>query len=346
MTEISTKININFDATLGISDTEAANLEQKLKTNLVGKDGIKDISYVNGQLAVEYEKGKEASVDTLAAKLQGIVFSSDEMKAFFGEDVKDVAFKKNLDGTITLTTNGVSETKKMSDFDIRELMKLLIAAFSELLTADRERALNVLTATVTAFENKIDAMETAAQEQYNSAIASAIGQIAGGCITVLGSIIGSSCTGASLGKNLKADKMQKDLDVDLKKGNVTMENDNTKIDQALTDDQLDQAKEIQDLRESSPKCGTAGQFFSGTAMASGQIVSGIAAWISAADAKDKSEADIDSTKADQLLEILKQAQAQYTKGNDSLQQFIDKVLSIMQQLLQSASQTEKAVANI
>ena len=78
----------------------------------------------------------------------------------------------------------------------------------------------------------------------------------------------------------------------------------------------------------------------------GKIIEGAAGISAAGHSLAKSEADIEGTKADALLEILRTAQEQYRKGSDSLQQFIDKILTIMQQLLQSASQTEKAVANI
>ena len=320
MTEINTKININLDATLGISDTEAANLEQKLKTNLVGKDGITDISYINGQLEV---KGTGISGDALADKLQSIVFSSDEMKAFLGEDVKDVAFKQNLDGTITLTTNGVSDTKKMSDFDIRELMKLLIAAFSEIQTADRERALNVLTATVTALENKIDAMERAAKEQYNSAIASAVGQIVSGCVGTVMAVGGGICSGVGLVRQRSGKTM-----------GFATEGKGTTLDG------------FDVTKAPSSHWSNVGQTISGVSMPLGKIIEGSANADSAVHGLAKSEADIEATKADALLEILRTAQEQYKKGSDSLQQFIDKILNIMQQLLQSASQTEKAVANI
>ena len=310
-------ININLDATLGISDTEAQKLVSTLKTNLVGKEGIEDVSYVDGELEVKYKEGERANVDALAAKLQNIVFSSEELKSFLGEDVKDVTFKQNLDGTITLTTNGVSDTKKMSDFDIRELMKLLISAFAELMTADRERALNVLNATVTALENKIDAMETAAKEQYNSAIASAVGQIVSGAVSV-------ATAGIGLGLNLKGPKQ-------------TTEN----MFRGTGDDAI-----ITGTKTSMTKSGAVADFLTSASVPLGKIIEGSANVDAAKHGLAKSEADIDAAKADALLEILRQAQDQYTKGSDSLQQFIDKVLNVMQQLLQSASQTEKAVANI
>lgn len=306
-------VNINLDATLGISDTEAANLVSTLKTNLVGKDGITDISYVNGQLEV---KGTDISVDTLAAKLQSIVFSSDEMKTFLGEDVKDVTFKQNLDGTITLTTNGVSDTKKISDFDIRELMKLLIAAFSELMTADRERAANVAAATVAALESKISAMETAAQEQYKSAIASAIGQIASGVVSITASGLGAYHAHKGPKTETKPNFSGTNKDQDI--GSETF----------------------------TTKSGMLADLFNNSAVPLGKIIEGMASIDAAEHGLAKSEADIEAAKADALLEVLRQAKDQYTKGSDSLQQFVDKILNIMQQLLQSASQTEKAVANV
>lgn len=82
------------------------------------------------------------------------------------------------------------------------------------------------------------------------------------------------------------------------------------------------------------------------AMPLGKIIEGSANIESAKSQVEATNARIEQTQADATIEVLKQAQEQYTKGNDSLQQFIDKVLNIMQQLLQSAAQTEKSVANI
>ena len=94
------------------------------------------------------------------------------------------------------------------------------------------------------------------------------------------------------------------------------------------------------------KSGGVADFLTSASVPLGKIIEGSAGVDAAVHGLAKSEADIDAAKADALLEILRQAQDQYTKGSDSLQQFIDKILNIMQQLLQSASQTEKAVANI
>ena len=92
------------------------------------------------------------------------------------------------------------------------------------------------------------------------------------------------------------------------------------------------------------KSGAVADFLSSASMPLGKIIEGGANIGAAEHGLAKSAAEIDQTQADALLEILRQAQDQYSKGSTSLQQFIDKILNTMQQLLQSASQTERAIA--
>lgn len=211
----------------------------------------------------------------------------------------------------------------ITDFDIRELMKLLVAAFAELKTADRERALNVLNSTVSALETKIAAMETAKEEQYKAAIANAIGSIVGGGLSVITSIT----AGVSSGKGLS---------------NIRKKNNEAKFETA----QKGINYNPNNSKSEDSRWSIAGQTLFSSSQGIGQIVSGAAGIFAAKYSEAKTEAEIMQTRADALLEILRQAQDQYTKGSDSLQQFIDKVLNIMQQLLQNAAQTEKSIANI
>lgn len=310
---INNKVNINLDATFGISDEKAADLVSTLNTKLIG-DGIESVSYANGQLEVSYEKGKEADVDALAAKLQGLAFSTDEMKKLLG-DVKDVTFKSNSDGTITLTTNEVSQSPKpISDFDIRELMKLLIVAFAELMTADRERALNILTATVAAFETKIAKMEIAAQEEYKSAIASAIGSIVSGAISVTMAVGGGACSGLGLHKSHSSTSGY------------------TLTGKSMNQQQIDKTK------RASEHWSNAGQIFGNMSMPAGKITEGVANIDAAAHGLAKTEANIESTEADALLEVLRTAIEQFQKGSTSLQEFISKVINVMMQIDQAIGQ--------
>jgi len=304
--------NINLDSTLDINAQEGEDLAKKLNEKFDNQEGIENISYTNGQLEIKYT----GDIDPLMEKIINEILTNKDIKDLLGEkEINSIKYTANADGTITLITNDTPITKKITDFDIRELMKLLIAVFSELRTADRERALNILNAIVATFEQKIAQMEIAKQEQFKAALATAIGQIAGGVITVLGAGIGAYKTS----KNFKSNLFDKSND-------KTLINNKENI--------------------KSGGSGAAGQFFSSTAMSSGQIITGIAAIFSASYTANKADADIATASLDQALEVLKQAQEQYTKGNDSLQQFIEKVLNVMMQLLQRAAQTEKAVANV
>lgn len=256
-------------------------------------------------------------------------------------------------------------------------MKLLIAAFSELRSADRERALNVLTATVAALETKISQLETAKEEQYKAAMANAIGSIVSGALSIGMTIIGSGLSIAGLRKKsgtdasfetknaTKGDIKNSDLldgsDIKPDTSNISKTSSKTsdplddsdiklnpqKADKSEITDAGDVTIQSTNKNESAhPAYSIIGDAFSRSAQGVGQITTGISGILSAIYSANKTEADIEVTKADALLEILKQAQEQYTKGTDSLQQFIDKVLNVMQQLLQSASQTERSIANI
>ncbi|MGX8717025.1 MAG: hypothetical protein ACSW8C_03485, partial [bacterium] len=77
----------------------------------------------------------------------------------------------------------------ISDFDIRELMKLLIKAFSQLLNSQRQVTLNTITNIITALKAKIADMEKSRDENYHAALASAIGGIVMGTLQVAGGVI-------------------------------------------------------------------------------------------------------------------------------------------------------------
>ena len=257
------------------------------------------------------------------------VLSLPEMKKFFGEELKNISYSVEPAGAITadsiFTLNSMDQsgkvtTKKgtLSDFDLRELMKLLISTFGELRTADRERALNILTAVVAAIETKISAMEKERDAQFTAAVKQAVGQIVGGIAT-------GACAFAGGAFNLKGPK-SKTEPIFKQKG--------------------DDTSEVIGQKTTLSRSGVIGDMVSGMAMPLGKIIEGSANIESAKSQVEATNARIEQTQADATIEVLKQAQEQYTKGNDSLQQFIDKVLNIMQQLLQSAAQTEKSVANI
>lgn len=323
----TTNTTTNINSNLNIDETQGGKLAKAISDKLGTDSGITSVSYTNGKLEIKHTLG---SIDALANKLQELAFSNAEMKAILGENVSNVSFKLNDNGEITLSTTDAagkttSKTGSISDFDIRELMKLLISAFSELRTADRDRALNVLNATVAALDTKIAAMEDAKEEQFKSALTSAIGSIVSGVCSIGMTAIGTAVSVKGLNKSYSVEP-----EFQVVNGAREMVN----------------IQEVNVAKAAGEKVSTIGHAISSSAQGVGQIVNGTNGAIAAAYSAGKAEADIEATKADALLEILRQAQEQYSKGNDSLQQFIDKVLNIMQQLLQSASQTEKSVTAI
>jgi len=81
-----------------------------------------------------------------------------------------------------------------------------------------------------------------------------------------------------------------------------------------------------------------------SAMPLSKIMEGLGGIGNAVHSADATQANIEATKVDALLEILRQAQDQYTKGSTSLQEFINKVLNVMMQLIQAAAQAEISAA--
>ena len=75
----------------------------------------------------------------------------------------------------------------------------------------------------------------------------------------------------------------------------------------------------------------------------GQITGGIGQIVSAVYANDKSEAEISQTIADATLEVWRKAQEQGQKTTEALMNFINNLLSMMQQLNQNVSSTEKSI---
>ena len=85
-------------------------------------------------------------------------------------------------------------------------------------------------------------------------------------------------------------------------------------------------------------------FLNNSAMPVSKIIEGWGGIGSAIHGAAATQANIEATKADALLEVLRTAAEQYTKGETSLKEFLQKVLNVMMQLLQAAAQTEISVA--
>ncbi|MFQ6722901.1 MAG: hypothetical protein ACLRFH_00645, partial [Opitutales bacterium] len=153
MSPVDNNIKINIDPNLGIDATQMSAAVTNIQKNAgsLAEAGITGISYENGQLTITTPKDS----DILMHKVLENVLNLPEIQEYFGEQLKNISYSVEPAGAITadsvitlssMDQSGKVTTKKgtLSDFDLRELMKLLISTFGELRTADRERALNIL----------------------------------------------------------------------------------------------------------------------------------------------------------------------------------------------------------
>lgn len=94
---------------------------------------------------------------------------------------------------------------------------------------------------------------------------------------------------------------------------------------------------------------TQSQFILGGAMTAGsqgasQAAQGIAGWVSAEQQKDAKDADIAAEAQAMVMEIVRKAQEQNQSTAKALMDFINNLLSMIQQLNQNARQTEMQIA--
>ena len=171
----------------------------------VTKDVLSERLMMKGLEASGLMKAKEEkALGAYAERLMeaGIVSSKEEGErllrmATSGEEKFQSAAETQMQKSSDVYTaqSIVNSYKSVTDFDVRELMKLLIQAFAELMSTQRQADLNTLTGIVNTLAEKIDAMEDAKSAQFKSTLASAIGSIVAGSLSVglaLGSAAASS----------------------------------------------------------------------------------------------------------------------------------------------------------
>ena len=114
------------------------------------------------------------------------------------ETKEDIELKNTTDNLIDKLLN----SKTFSDFDMRELMKLLIQAFSQLMNTQRAITLNTLNGILTALQEKIKQMEISRDENYKATMAQATAQLIGACLQMavaIGSALTSGVTALGVG---------------------------------------------------------------------------------------------------------------------------------------------------
>ena len=285
---------------------------QKGKLGKLEGGGIVGVTYEDGDKFVS--KREEMKGGLMAEKLaeRGMNALNEGFAAMDGA----VNTSSKAEGT----TSVFGSYKSVSDFDIRELMKLLIQAFSTLMSTQRQADLNALEGIVTTLAAKIEAMEDAKEAQYKSTLTNAIGSIVAGSVSVVFAAGSAIASGVGLYQS-------NHLDPSIQ--NLTRKTAN-----------FDQTKKMENAGQGWTIGGkAAGESAGGL----NQITMGITNIISAGQAADKAQAEIRQTTADAMLEVWRKAQDQGQKSTESLMQFITSLLNMMQQLQQSVSATEKAV---
>ena len=223
--------------------------------------------------------------------------------------------------------------KAVTDSDMRELLKLLIAVFAQMLTTQRQNDLLNLNNLMSSFEAKIKDMETSRDKQYDAAMTSAVTSIVMGFISLGLTVAGTAMQMRSAYSTMSQNKIDASFNkqLSLNKGM-----------NKLTEGQLNASmRKLADVTSQA-------QFQLGGAMSSGgqaasQMAQGIAGVVSAMQQKDAKDADIKAEREAMVMEIMRKAQEQNQSTAKALMDFINNLLSMIQQLNQNARQTEMQI---
>ena len=327
MTEAA-NITVNHNGAISSFDLNDQESKESVKRT-IGEGGITSVTYTAGdgkrqtisasglELA-EFLDGlehignlplTEEDVKSLSTNVGGLLTALNNwakgVPVSSGGAQEDLALANQVDVLLKKTT--------ISDFDIRELMKLLIKAFSQLLNSQRQVTLNTITNITTALKAKVAAMEKSRDENYNAAVANAVGSIVSGTFQIAGGV----CTMAgALGHG-----PSKYL-----RGKVGRE----KYASAPIEKKIEMNLKFWEASS---------QMFQGA----GTISNGVAGLVSASHSKEAKTAEIDTAKNDAILELLRKMTDENSSEFKQLLEFINTLLRMMQELQQNASSTEKTI---
>jgi len=281
------------------------------------KGGIVGITYEDADGVNNFGKAEGKQIDLYAKKLMARGMAT--LEAGFSRIDGNSSAAVPQDQAVNVAQSMLGSYKSVSDFDVRELMKLLIQAFSQLMSTQRQADLNSLQGIMNTLNEKIDAMKSAKSAQYKSTLASAIGSIVAGSVSVVMAGLSATLSGVGLYQSNHAKP-------------EFLSNANGVTDQLSNS-----------YKNAGQGWSIAGRAFGDSTQGCNQITNGIANIISAGYAADKAQAEIEQTTADAMLEVWRKAQDQGQKSTESLMQFITSLLNMMQQLQQSVSSTEKTI---
>ena len=308
-------------------------------TNRAGSDnGITSISYTNGDTTVTIQ-GEELEELFETIDLLAEAISSGKMPSEILENLCDNCrgflkvlsdfldeFAKEAGASDEVTPDDLKQqeetqrviarilnSKTFSDFDMRELMKLLIRAFSEFMNSQRMITMNTITCILAALAVKIQQMEESRDENYEAAIDQAIGQLVSACLQLAAAIGSAVCSFDSAG-------------VLSGEGKACVKDISTETQSILT---------INEGLNSVFQC--LEKLAGGSTAISGLIAAGHTA--------DAKTADIASATADKLLEILGKMLDENANQLKLLLDFINTLLKGIQELCQNAYNTEMKIVS-
>lgn len=347
MTEISNNLNAIQNNLLS-EVTNAQNQEAKVGlTKTMENGGITNISYTNqGDKSVGGKDTKEQAMVSLLSQDPEVTgkmvselcssLSTDALKSTAKASmgvINDlvVCAKNSVETTDTKTntpevSNGLDGLMgKLSSFDIRDLMKLLIKAFAQFFQTQRSIDLSNIEQIQQAIEAKIDAMEKEKDESYKAAMAQAIGSIVSGAVSVTAGLISAVGSGCSA---------------------IGAFNAKGEIKSSLAGNNFANKAKLEEIKQGAQGWGKLGEGVDNLGKATGGlggIATGITGIISAKHTAAAKDAQIEQIKQDAVLEILKKMQNDGSEQTKQLMDFIARILSMIQELQQSAAQTEKTI---
>lgn len=271
--------------------------------------------------------------DALPTVLSDLNKSVKDLPSILGSLLVSSEDKKFQEQVNTALSAAEPFMKAVTDSDMRELLKLLIAVFAQMLTTQRQNDLLNLNNLMSSFEAKLKEMENSKDKQYDAAMTSAVTGILMGFASLLMTAIGTGMQMRSAANTMSAneitEKMNKQLSLSSDMHNISKETFRCSFKELLN-------------------VATQEQFMRGGAISSGgQAVSqagqGIAGKIGAEQQKDAKDADIKAEAQTMVMEIVRKAQEQNQSTAKALMDFINNLLSMIQQLNQNARQTEMQI---
>lgn len=296
------------------------NLQDTLEANPILRNKLANLLGCKSEELPTVLSDLNKSVTNLPSILGSLLVSSE-----------DKQFREQVNTALSATEPFL---KTVTDSDMRELLKLLIMVFAQLMTTQRENDLLNLNNLMSSFEAKLKEMETSRDKQFKAAMTSAVTGIVTGAVSLGLTVVGTTMQLRSAANTMSANKIteanNKQLSLSSDMHTITKETFRSNFKELLN-------------------VATQSQFILGGAMTSGgqaasQVAQGISGIVSAYQQKEAKDADIAAEAEAMVMEIIRKAQEQNQSTAKALMDFINNILSMIRQLIQNASQTEKTIA--